>query len=56
MPDITISLDDTLELDAIIKESSSIDNVVSYDSSKFDLNGIQTHTGIFNPKKQVNIA
>jgi hypothetical protein len=51
MADITISLDDTLELDTIIKKSTSADNPVTYNSNEFNFTGIQTHTGIFDPKK-----
>lgn len=51
MADITMSIDDTLELDAIIEKSNSIKNAITYDSNEFELTGIQTHTGIFDPNK-----
>jgi hypothetical protein len=50
MPDITMSLNDTLELDTIIEEWTA-DNYVNYDSSKFDVSGIQTSTAIFDPSE-----
>ena len=50
MADITMSLDDTLELDTIIEEWSA-DNYVNYDSGKFDVSGIRTSTAIFDPSE-----
>lgn len=54
MADITMSVDDTLELDALIKESNKPENIINVtdgaEGTDFDLGGIQTHTGIFNPK------
>jgi hypothetical protein len=54
MPDITMSLNDTLEIDAIIQESNKPENIINItdgtEGTDFDLDGIQTHTGIFNRK------
>lgn len=54
--DIKMSLYDTLELDTIIKESSIASNpigTIKYDSvddsSKYNLEGIETHTSVFDP-------
>lgn len=49
MPDITMSLDDTLELDTIIEDSSRASNPLSDVDSSFEQYGIQTHTNILNP-------
>lgn len=53
MADITMSLNDTLELDTIIKESADATVPITVadgtEGTDFDLDGIQTHTGIFNP-------
>lgn len=52
MPDITMSLDDTLELDTIIKKtgvSESLKVTNGTEGSDFDTDGIQTQTDIFNP-------
>jgi hypothetical protein len=53
MADITMSLDDTLELDALIQESNKPEKIINItdgtEGTDFDLDGIQTHTGIFNP-------
>jgi hypothetical protein len=58
MADITMSLDDTLELDTIIKESTEATKPISIEEpadftegTDFDLDGIQKHTGLFNPSK-----
>lgn len=58
MADITMSVDDTLELDTIIQKSEdatkpiSIEEPASFkEGTDFNLDGIQTHTGIFNPSK-----
>lgn len=54
MTDIIMSLDDTLELDTIIKESSASDALTVTDGTErtdFNLNGIDTHTDIFSPVK-----
>jgi hypothetical protein len=51
MADITMRLDDTLELDTIIKESDLASDSVSFDSNKFNSTGIQTHTEIFSPQE-----
>ena len=50
MADITMSLDDTLELDTIIKESTEATDPISYDTNKFKSDGIQKHTGILKPQ------
>lgn len=54
-PDITMSVDDTLELDTIIEELSSSTNTVDVidgeEGSDFDSNEIRTTTYIFNPSK-----
>lgn len=50
MADITMSKDETLELDVIIEESSRIGDNINIDRSDYDLNGLQTHTGVFNPQ------
>jgi len=58
MTDVTMSLDDTLELDTIIKESNkpiqpinSVKHDIDGSSHKNQLQGIQTNTVIFNPPK-----
>lgn len=57
MPDITMSLDDTLELDTIIRESSVRLNPVTdvryegSDSTVHNSTGLQTNTYIFEPEK-----
>lgn len=57
MADITISKDETVELDTLIKESGLASDPVNYDGSgtnlsdKFNVSGIQTHTTILNPKE-----
>lgn len=52
MADIKMSIEDTVELDAIIKESTQVDSVISIDrdNTNYNLNGFQTHTGVFDPK------
>lgn len=51
MVDITMSLDDTLELDTIIEKSSRASKPLTFNSDNFSSNGIQTHTEILNPKE-----
>lgn len=53
MADITLSLDDTLELDEIIKEWSRTDSNLNLngDESSFDISGLQTKTSILNPQE-----
>jgi hypothetical protein len=51
--DITMSLEDTLELDTIIEKSSRATTPITVtggtESTDFNLDGLQTHTGIFDP-------
>ena len=56
MADITLSLDDTLELDEIIQEWSRTDSNLSLngDESSFDISGLQTKTSILNPQEPGN--
>jgi hypothetical protein len=53
MADISMNLDDTLELDAIIKDSTEVTSVINAkngnESTDFNLEGFQTHTGVFDP-------
>lgn len=49
MADITMSVDDTLELDAVIKEWNDPDNIVEQNNDKFEISGLTTHTKILNP-------
>lgn len=49
MADITMSVDDTLELDAVIKEQNDPDNIVEQNNDKFEISGLTTHTKILNP-------
>lgn len=49
MTDITIRLDDKIELDTIVKESNEAFKSVSGVDSSFEKSSIQTHTGILNP-------
>lgn len=53
MSDITLSLDDTLELDEIIQEWSRTDSNLNLngDESSFDISGLQTKTSILNPQE-----
>jgi hypothetical protein len=57
MPDITMSLDDTLELDTIVKESTTATDQmtdIKYEGSDTDYynnTGFQTHTAVFKPEK-----
>lgn len=58
MVDITMSLDDTLELDTIIKESNIATDPITDAKHRddntnhiTDFNGFQTHTGVFSPPK-----
>lgn len=51
MTDITMSIDDTLELDTIIENSSRATNPLSDIDSSFEKSGIQTHSTILNPTK-----
>lgn len=50
MSDITMSLDDTLELDAIIQNVTNTKEDAIFDSSKFNVSEIQTNTLIFKPQ------
>jgi hypothetical protein len=60
MVDITMSLNDTLELDTIIRESNVPKNPVGpikyegSDSTNHNLTGIQTNTAIFDPQESGN--
>lgn len=53
MADITMSLNDTLELDTIIEESSRASDLVTItdgtEGQDFNSNGIRTDTYIFDP-------
>lgn len=52
MPDITMSLDDTLELDTIIQKSDiALDPVTisSDNNGNYNINGFEKHTGVFDP-------
>lgn len=58
MADIKMSVDDTLELDTIIKKDTGAVDPINVEEpsdfsegSDFNLSGIQTKTGIFDPKK-----
>lgn len=48
--DIKMSLDDTLELDTLIKKSSEANEPVTDNNNEFNISGIQTHTSILDPK------
>lgn len=60
MPDITMSLDDTLEIDTIIEESTRASEPITeikYEGNQtndYNSRGIQTHTEVFEPKKSGN--
>lgn len=50
--DIEMGIDDTLEMDTIIKKSSlSKDPIQVKTSKKYNLYGFQTHTGVFDPQE-----
>lgn len=49
MADITVSLNDTLELDALIKEWDDPNNIVEQDNNIFDVSGMTTHTKVLKP-------
>lgn len=50
--DIEMSLNDTLELDAIIEKTTRASSVVSVKiGESYDLDGFSTHTAVFNPKE-----
>lgn len=51
MADITMSLDDTLELDAVIEEWSNPDSVITDSENKFDMSGFHTSTGVLDPQE-----
>lgn len=57
MADISISLDETLELDTIIKESSIAQNPINNitysgsNSKDYNMKGIETHTSVFDPQQ-----
>lgn len=51
MADITMSLDDTLELDAIIEKWSNPDSIITDSDSKFNMSGFYTGTGVLDPKE-----
>lgn len=51
MPDITMNIDDTLELDTVIREDISAKGPVEVtDGTDYNMNGIQTKTAIFDPQ------
>lgn len=51
MSDINITLDETVEIDTVIKKlKKSKNNIEIEDRSDYDLSVLQTQTGIFNPK------
>lgn len=50
MADIMMSLDETLEVDAVIEEWNSPSDVITDSDDQFDVSGIQTNTGVLNPK------
>lgn len=51
MPDITMNVDDTLELDTIIENSSRAKEPITItDGKDYNLSGFQTHTGVFDPQ------
>lgn len=45
-----MSKDDTLEIDAIIEKSSRLDSVIGVDRTDYNIDGFQTHTGVFDPQ------
>lgn len=50
--DIIMGLDETLELDLAIDKWNSPNNIINTTHSKdYSLTGIQTKTGIYDPKK-----
>lgn len=61
MADIKMNLEETLELDTIIEKSTRATDPISVEEpsnftegTDFDLDGIQKHSGIFNPTKSGN--
>lgn len=50
-PDIKMSLDDTLELDTLINTWDKPENLINDKKDGFKLSGIQTKTGILEPKE-----
>jgi len=51
MADITMSLDDTLELDAVIKEWNDPNNIVEDSNDKFNMSGFYTGTRVLDPQE-----
>jgi hypothetical protein len=52
MTDITISLNDKLELDTIIKKSNIASNPLTVTSNKdYSLSEMETHTVVFDPEE-----
>jgi hypothetical protein len=51
MPDITMNVDETLELDTIVKESDIATDPITNVDSSFGISGFQTHTTTLNPTK-----
>lgn len=51
MADITMSINDVLELDAIIKEWNDPNNIVSDDDGSFNISGFQTNTSVLEPQQ-----
>lgn len=50
--DLTMNLDDTLELDAVIQEWGSVGNVANVKTTKdYNIEGLQTNTVIFDPEE-----
>lgn len=54
--DLSMSVDDTVEIDTIIKESSIASDIIDVnkptdfsEGKEFNLKGFQTHTGVFDP-------
>lgn len=56
MVDITMSVDDTLEIDAIIQNwDAKSDNTINVtEGTDYNLSGFQTRTGVFNPQSSGN--
>lgn len=50
-PDIIMSLEDTLELDAVIKEWDNPNSIITDSESKFEMSGFHTSTGVLDPKE-----
>lgn len=47
--DIKMGLDETLELDTIIKEWADAKNIINYNTNEFTVTGIQKNIGVINP-------